>query len=153
MGLQLTRGSEYAIRAMMYLSGRPAGEVSSLRDVGREQNIPESFLAKIFQSLVHSGLVVSQRGARGGFALARPGSQITVAQVVQAIDGPVSLNGCVLWPDTCERSDSCTMHKVWISAQERIMGVLDEVSFADLVPSFVEKENARLAAGARSFTV
>jgi Rrf2 family protein len=153
MGLQLTRGSEYAIRAMMYLAGRPAGEVSSLRDVGREQNIPESFLAKIFQNLVHSGLVVSQRGARGGFALARPGSQITVGQVVQAIDGPVSLNGCVLWPDTCERSDSCGMHKVWICAQERMMGVLDDVSFADLVPSFVDHEAARSATGSEPSAV
>jgi Rrf2 family transcriptional regulator, iron-sulfur cluster assembly transcription factor len=147
MGLQLTRGSEYAIRAMMYLAGRPAGEVSSLRDVGREQNIPESFLAKIFQNLVHSGLVISQRGARGGFALARPGSQITVAQVVQAIDGPVSLNGCVLWPDTCERSASCAMHRVWISAQERMMGVLGDVTFADLAPVLIDHDVVRSAAG------
>jgi Rrf2 family iron-sulfur cluster assembly transcriptional regulator len=119
---------------MMHLAARPAGEVSSLRDVGREQNVPESFLAKIFQSLVHAGLVVSQRGARGGFALARPADQITVAQVVQAIDGPVSLNGCVLWPETCERSRSCTMHQVWLQAQERMMSVLDGVTLAALVP-------------------
>ena len=133
MGLQLTHGSDYAIRAMMYLAARPAGEVSSLRDVGREQNIPESFLAKIFQNLVHSGLVVGRPGPGGGFALARPCSAITVAQVVQAIDGPFSLNRCVLWPQTCERSERCTMHKVWVRAQERLMDVLEKVSFADLV--------------------
>ena len=132
MGLQLTRGSEYAIRAMMYLAGRPVGEVCSLHDVGSEQNVPESFLAKIFQSLVHAGLVASHRGAHGGFALARPGDQITIAQVVEAVDGPVALNGCVLWPETCERSDRCTMHRVWLRAQEQMMGVLDEVTFADL---------------------
>ena len=147
MGLQLTRGSEYAIRAMMYLAARPAAEVSSLRDVGREQNIPESFLAKIFQSLVHSGLVVSQRGAHGGFALARPGSQITVAQVVQAIDGPVSLNGCVLWPETCERSQICTMHRVWIAAQERMLDVLSGVTFAELAPELADHDATRSAAG------
>jgi Rrf2 family protein len=153
MGLQLTRGSEYAIRAMMYLAARPAGEVSSLRDVGREQNIPESFLAKIFQNLVHSGLVISQRGARGGFALARPGSQITVAQVVQAIDGPVSLNGCVLWPETCERSQSCAMHRVWICAQERMMDVLNDVTFAELVPVLADYDMARSAAGPQASAV
>ena len=141
MGLQLTRGSEYAIRAMMYLAARPAAEVSSLRDVGREQNIPESFLAKIFQSLVHSGLVVSQRGAHGGFA------QITVAQVVQAIDGPVSLNGCVLWPETCARSQICTMHRVWIAAQERMMDVLSGVTFAELAPELADHDATRSAAG------
>jgi len=133
MGLQLTRGSEYGIRAMMYLAARPADQICSLRDVGREQDIPESFLAKIFQSLVHADLVVSYRGARGGFALARPADQITVAQVVEAVDGPISLNNCVLWPETCERSAACAMHDVWVKAQERMLGVLDEVTFADLV--------------------
>ena len=108
MGLQLTHGSDYAIRAMMYLAARPAGELFSLREVSREQNIPQSFLAKIFQHLVHAGLVVSKQGACGGFALALPGSQITVAEVMQAIDGPLALNRCVLWPETCERSERCT---------------------------------------------
>jgi Rrf2 family iron-sulfur cluster assembly transcriptional regulator len=106
MGLQLTHGSDYAIRAMMYLAARPPAELSSLRDVGREQNIPESFLAKIFQNLVHAGLVVSKPGAHGGFALARSASRISVAQVMQAMNGPLSLNRCVLWPETCERSSS-----------------------------------------------
>jgi len=133
MGLQLTHGSDYAIRAMMYLAARPAAELFSLREVSREQNIPQSFLAKIFQKLVHAGLVVSKQGACGGFALALPGSQITVAEVMQAIDGPLSLNRCVLWPETCERSERCSMHPVWLRAQERMLDVLDEVTFADLV--------------------
>ena len=133
MGLQLTHGSDYAIRAMMYLASRPVGELSSLCVVSRLQNIPQSFLAKIFQNLVHAGLVVSKQGACGGFALARPGSQITVAEVIQAIDGPLSLNRCVTWPETCERSERCSMHPVWLRAQERMLDVLDEVTFADLV--------------------
>ena len=117
----------------MYLASRPAAEASSVRVVSRLQNIPESFLAKIFQHLVHAGLVVSKQGACGGFALARPGSQITVAEVMQAIDGPLSLNGCVLWPESCDRSERCSMHPVWLRAQERMLDVLDEVTFADLV--------------------
>jgi Rrf2 family protein len=133
MGLQLTQGSDYAIRAMVYLASRPAGELSSLGVVSRLQNIPESFLAKIFQHLVHAGLVVSKSGACGGFALARPGSQITVAEVMQAIDGPLALNRCVISPETCERSERCTMHTVWVRAQERTMDVLEKVTFADLV--------------------
>jgi Rrf2 family protein len=133
MGLQLTQGSDYAIRAMMCLASRPAGELSSLRVVSRLQNIPESFLAKIFQHLVHAGLVVSKAGACGGFALARPGSQISVAEVVQAIDGPLALNRCVIWPESCERSERCTVHTVWVRAQERMMDVLEKVTFADLV--------------------
>ena len=96
MGLQLTRGGEYAIRAMTYLARFPDGHVASLHDIGQAQDIPESFLAKILQSLVRAGLTVSQRGAHGGFALARPASEITMQQVIEAVDGPISVNQCVL---------------------------------------------------------
>ena len=135
MGLQLTRGGEYAIRAMSYLAARPLGEVCALHDVGAEKDIPESFLAKIFQSLGHAGLVTSQRGAHGGFALARRPDGITVRQIVEAVDGPIALNGCVLWPDDCRRSGSCRMHEVWVLAQERMMEVLDQVTLAELAPA------------------
>ena len=135
MGLQLTRGGEYAVRAMTHLARRPAGEISALRDIGAEQDIPESFLAKIFQNLVHAGLVVSQRGAHGGFSLARPAVEITVREVIEAVDGPISLNGCVMWPDDCRRSGDCRMHEVWVLAQERMMDVLDAVTLAELAPT------------------
>jgi Rrf2 family protein len=134
MGLQLTRGGEYAIRAMTYLARRPVGEISSLHGVGVEQDIPESFLAKIFQRLVHAGLVVSQRGAHGGFSLARLPSEITVREIVEAVDGPIALNGCVLWPEDCRRSGDCRMHEVWMLAQERMMDVLGQVTLAELAP-------------------
>lgn len=133
MGLQLTRGSEYGIRAMMYLAERPFGEVCSLREVSSARDVPESFLAKIFQSLVHAGIVVSHRGARGGFALARPADEITPAQVIEAVDGPIALNQCVVWPESCGNSSDCLMHQVWSRAQTAVLGVLDETSFADLV--------------------
>jgi Rrf2 family iron-sulfur cluster assembly transcriptional regulator len=134
VGLQLTRGGEYAIRGMIYLAEHPVGEISSLRDISREQDIPESFLAKILQSLVHAGLVTSQRGARGGFSLARPAVAITAREIVEAVDGPVSLNTCVVRPEECQRSPDCRMHKVWVTAQERMMEVLGGVSLADLAP-------------------
>ena len=122
---------------MTHLARRPAGDISALRDIGAEQDIPESFLAKIFQNLVHAGLVVSQRGARGGFSLARPAAEITVRDVIEAVDGPISLNGCVLWPDDCRRSGDCRMHEVWVLAQERMMDVLDSVTLAELAPTSV----------------
>jgi len=132
LGLQLTRGGEYSIRAMMYLARYPVGHVSSLHDVGQAQDIPESFLAKIFQSLVHAGLATSQRGAHGGFSLAHPAGEISVRQLIEAVDGPISLNGCVLWPEECRRSNGCTMHAAWEVAQERLMAVLEDVTLEKL---------------------
>jgi Rrf2 family transcriptional regulator, iron-sulfur cluster assembly transcription factor len=135
MGLQLTRGGEYAVRAMTYMARFPEGHVVSLHDIGRAQEIPESFLAKILQSLVHSGLAMSQRGAHGGFALARPASEITMRDVVESVDGPIALNQCVLWPEDCERNGDCEVHKVWVIAQSRLMAVLDSVTLASLAPT------------------
>jgi Rrf2 family protein len=132
VGLQLTRGGEYAIRAMAYLADVPDGHVASLHEIGHAQDIPESFLAKILQSLVHAGLAESRRGAHGGFALARPAREISMRAVVEAVDGPIALNTCVLYPDDCGRSGQCRMHEVWIEAQERMMSVLDAVSLEGL---------------------
>jgi len=133
MGLQLTRGSEYALRAVLYLAERPEREISALRAVSNAKGVPESFMAKIFQSLVHAGLVVSHRGARGGFSLARPAGEITVAEVIEAIDGPISLNTCVIHPESCGQSTGCPVNEVWVRAQGAMMDVLAGVTFADLV--------------------
>ena len=134
MGLQLTRGAEYAVRAMTYLARYPEGHVASLHEIGEAQDIPESFLAKILQSLVRAGLTVSQRGAHGGFALARPASEITMRDVIEAVDGPVALNQCVLWPEDCRRSGDCETHKAWAMAQAQLMDVLDTVTLRTLAP-------------------
>ncbi|HEY5386802.1 MAG TPA: Rrf2 family transcriptional regulator [Thermoleophilia bacterium] len=132
MGLQLTRGGEYAVRAMTYLARFPEGHVAALHEIGRAQDIPESFLAKILQSLVHSGLAVSRRGAHGGFALARPVAEITLRDVVEAVDGPIALNQCVLWPEDCARSGDCELHMTWVLAQDQLMGVLGTVTLQSL---------------------
>ncbi|MEZ5126017.1 MAG: Rrf2 family transcriptional regulator [Thermoleophilia bacterium] len=134
LGLQLTRGGEYALRAMTYLARCPEGHVASLRDICEAQDIPESFLAKILQSLARSGLAVSQRGAHGGFALARPAVEISMRDIVEAVDGPIALNRCVLWPDECERSEECEVHKAWMLAQEQLMDVLGTVTLRALAP-------------------
>lgn len=128
MGLELTRGGEYALRAMAYLATVPEDRVASLHEIGHAQDIPESFLAKILQSLVRAGLAQSRRGARGGFALARPARDISLRAVIEAVDGPIALNTCVLFPDDCERSAQCSLHGAWVEAQERMMSVLDSVS-------------------------
>lgn len=137
MGLQLTRGREYAVRAMTYLARFPEGHVAALHEIGRAQDIPESFLAKILQSLVHAGLAVSRRGAHGGFALARPAAEITLRDVVEAVDGPIALNQCVLWPEDCPRSRECEVHRTWVRAQDQVMGVLGTVTLQSLAPAAV----------------
>jgi len=119
---------------MTYLAGRPEGRVCSLHDICQAQEIPESFLAKILQSLAHAGLANSQRGAHGGFALARPAAEISMRDIVEAVDGPIALNPCVLWPNECSRNEKCQMHEAWMHAQQQLMDVLDTVKLSTLAP-------------------
>jgi Rrf2 family protein len=122
---------------MTYLARFPEGHVASLRDICEAQEIPESFLAKILQNMTHAGLALSHRGAHGGFALARPAADISMRHIVEAVDGPIALNPCVLCPEECDRSIDCEVHKAWVQAQDKLMDVLDTVTLSSLTPRVV----------------
>ncbi len=130
--MKLTRGGEYGIRGVLYLAQQDDGKVSMLSAIAKTQDVPPRFLAKIFQALAKAGVVKSHRGAKGGFSLARPASEISIRDVIEAVEGPVFLNVCVAGPGDCTRDQICPMHAVWAEAQEKMMGVLAGSNFADL---------------------
>ncbi len=123
--MRLTMGSDYAIRGMIYLAKQPRGKICLVGAVAEAQSVPESYLAKIFQDLARSGLVVSHRGAKGGFALAREPNNITLRQVIEAIEGPIALSPCLDERVGCELSETCEAHLVMAEAQLRLLQVLD----------------------------
>ena len=130
--MKLTRGGEYGIRGVLYLAQQNDGKVSMLSAIAKAQDVPPRFLAKIFQALAKAGVVKSHRGAKGGFSLARSASEISVKDVIEAVEGPLNLNVCLVAPGECDRDTTCTMHAVWEEAQEKMMGVLAKANFADL---------------------
>jgi Rrf2 family protein len=130
--MKLTRGGEYGIRGVLYLAQQDDGRVSMLSAIAKTQDVPPRFLAKIFQALAKAGVVKSHRGAKGGFSLARPASEITVRDVIEAVEGPVLLNVCLAGPGECTRDQICPMHSMWSEAQEKMMSVLAHSNFADL---------------------
>ncbi|MBI3122382.1 MAG: Rrf2 family transcriptional regulator [candidate division NC10 bacterium] len=130
--MKLTRGGEYGIRGVLYLAQQDNGKVSMLSAIAKAQDVPPRFLAKIFQALAKAGIVRSHRGAKGGFSLARPAAEITIKDVIEAIEGPVHLNVCLVAPGECSRDKICPMHRVWEEAQAKMMGVLGQTNFADL---------------------
>ncbi len=130
--MKLTRGGEYGIRGVLYLAGQDDGKISMLSAIAKAQDVPPRFLAKIFQALAKAGVVKSHRGAKGGFSLARPASEITIKDVIEAIEGPIYLNVCLMGDGECSRDKICPMHEVWEEAQEKMMGVLARANFADL---------------------
>jgi len=130
--MKLTRGGEYGILGVLYLAQQDNGKVSMLSAIAKAQDVPPRFLAKIFQSLAKAGIVKSHRGAKGGFSLARMPADVTMKDVIEAIEGPIFLNVCLMSPGECNRDKICPMHTVWEEAQEKMMEVLDRANFAEL---------------------
>jgi len=130
--MKLTRGTDYGLRGMVYLAAQPFEQVTLLHDVARHQEVPESYLAKIFQDLSKAGLVRSHRGANGGFSLARPANEITLRQVIEALQGPIALNRCLDARDVCARSEDCPVAKVLRKAQEQLLETLDAATLDTL---------------------
>jgi len=130
--LQLTKDGEYAVRAVLFLASQPLGKISLISEISKVQDIPKSYLAKIMQHLVKVGLVNSRRGAKGGFFLARPADRITLRETIEAVEGPIYLNVCLIRKGECPRDEICPVHPVWREAQEKLFSVLESKTMAQL---------------------
>jgi Rrf2 family protein len=131
--MQITRQADYAVRAVLYLANLSNGTRAPTSQIAREQKIPSSFLAKIVSQLSVAGVVHTSRGARGGVSLARPSDEISLLEVIEAIDGPITLNECVPDPSVCPFGEDCPVHKIWLEAQADLIRRLELTSFDTLV--------------------
>jgi Rrf2 family protein len=129
----LTQKTEYAIRGMLYVARLENSQSSSLDLIASEMKVPRSFLAKIFQILAKKGLVRSSRGVGGGFTLARPPEQITLCEIVEAMEGPIMPNQCLMGEGACSFQKTCTVHPVWRRVQSVTRGILQEVTLRTLI--------------------
>lgn len=130
--MQITRQADYALRAMFYLSKLEPSERAATSLIADEQRIPPSFLAKIISQLSIAGLIHTSRGARGGVSLARPPEAISILEVVEAIDGPLTLNECTHSLEGCPFGENCPIRPVWCDAQSALVDRLRHTSFAAL---------------------
>lgn len=131
--MQITRQADYAVRAVLYLSRLGNSRRAATSEVAKEQHIPASFLAKIISQLSIAGLLHTARGARGGVTLARPAQEITLLEVVEAIDGPIKLNECVGENGVCDFDHDCPLRPVWCDAQDELVKRLKDTNFAQLM--------------------
>jgi Rrf2 family protein len=135
--MQLTRSGEYGLRGLLYLAKQPSEKVALVSEISREQNIPETFLAKIFQRLSKAGLLRSIRGANGGFSLGKPANEITMREIIEAIEGPIALNRCLLREGECEEQKVCPLLPIWEEVQQRFLEILDRTTMEDLIKRMV----------------
>ena len=128
--MQLSRKADYALRAVMHFAGLPKGHLASIGQVAEAQSIPREFLAKILKDLTWAGILVSYQGVTGGYRLARPAKEVTFLDVIEAMDGPITLNLCVEGEKNCEHYKNCKMRDFWLKEQEHFKRVLTRANFS-----------------------
>lgn len=132
MSLIFSRQCEYALQAMVLLALSKEGTHVPIKELTRKLKIPYHFLGKIMQDLTRKGLLVSEKGPRGGFALANPASEITLFQIVDAIDGTSFTSTCVMGFSECSKKHPCAIHAQWESLRDGISAMLLTKSIAEL---------------------
>ena len=131
--LRLSKKADYALMAMKHLAVHGDRGSSSAREIAEQYDIPIELMAKVLQRLVQRGLLASHQGTRGGYQLSRQPRQITVADVIQAIDGPVTVTACSMTDDgQCEQFSKCSVRDPLFRVRDRILAALDECTIAEL---------------------
>src|SRR5689334_11288712 len=129
--LRLSKKADYALIAMKHLA-RKGGRSTSAREIAEQYGIPIELMAKVLQRLVRTGLLASTQGTRGGYTLGRLASSISVADVIQAIDGPLTVTACSTEKNSCEQFTKCSIRDALWQIRERIVAALGTVSLAEM---------------------
>jgi len=130
--MQLTRAADYAVRVMIHLATPAAEGRVSLPELARAAGAPASFLSKVLQALSRARLISSRRGQMGGFQITPRGRAASMRQVIEAIDGAICLNVCLVSAKSCRRSSWCPAHPIWVQAQQAMLDVLGNVAVSEL---------------------
>jgi len=129
----ISRGTDYATRTMLYVAGMENGGTATTQEIAGHQGISQIFLPKIVQRLVQAGLLRTYRGAAGGVTLSQASSDISLRQIVEAMEGPIALNRCLTGPDQCYREHICPIREVWLEAQRGLLASLERSTLDGLV--------------------
>lgn len=133
--MYLNQATDYAFRAVLFLAHQPDGMIVDSQTIAEREHIPTRFLLKIMPSLIRAGIVRSQRGAGGGYALAREPEAITLLDVLEAIEGPITLNRCLTDPDFCSKHGPgfCPVHSTLQEIQIELSKEFASRNFRQLI--------------------
>jgi len=130
--MQITQTADYAVRTAVYLAlHRNDGPVAAA-SIAREMTIPVDYISKVVQALSRAGLVESVPGRNGGARLARDPADLSMLDIIEAVDGPVTLTRCVTRPGACPRDSFCIVHPFWESTQKALISVLSGKKLSDI---------------------
>ncbi|MEO1023645.1 MAG: Rrf2 family transcriptional regulator [Bacteroidota bacterium] len=128
----LSQGTQYAISALIVISKNPDGGAISAAELAKSLDCPAAYLSQILSKLKPSGVIKSQRGLNGGVYLGRPTHDITVYEVITAIDGDSFFNSCFMGIEGCGSIEACPFHHIWSIEREKIKEWLQTTTFSDI---------------------
>lgn len=131
--MRLTRAGEYAVRCTLYLSAGNDDRIIPRKEISREMDIPGQFLTKIAQQLARAGILEIVQGTKGGYRLLVSPENLSLLDVIEAIEGELFLNDCILRPESCFRSPACGVHRVWEKARDQLRKTLAEATMENLL--------------------
>ena len=140
MSVLFSRQCEYAIQGVLYLGLKPVGTMTSIKELTARLNIHYHFLGKILQRLAYHGLLISQKGPTGGFALAKPAKEITLLDIVEAVDGTDFTRRCVLGFSECSGRNPCAVHSVWGGVRDEIRDMLVSKNISEMAKEMKKPE-------------
>jgi Rrf2 family protein len=134
--LRLSKKTDYALLAMRHLAANADRGAVSARELAESYDIPPELLAKVLQKLVRGKLLESQQGIRGGYALARPATTMSVADVIQSVDGPLMVTACSEDDHSCDQYAKCNIRDPLWRIKDRIVAALASTSVAELAADY-----------------
>ncbi|OLD21149.1 MAG: hypothetical protein AUJ01_02735 [Acidobacteria bacterium 13_1_40CM_3_65_5] len=130
--LRLSKKTDYALMAMKHLASDPRRRAASAREIAETYDIPLELMAKVLTRLVRSGLLVSHHGVRGGYELAQPPAATSVAAVLEAMEGPLTMTACTKGDDRCDQFSKCNVRDPLHRIRDRIAAILAECSISEM---------------------
>lgn len=129
----IRRNTDYGLRALVYLAREGVNNAIPVRNIAEEEGVSEDFLRKIFQTLAEAKIVRSHRGSKGGFSITKEAKDISVLEVMDALQGPIAINRCFLGKDSCPNFNKCQLKDRLIIVQEGLQDFLGSISIASLL--------------------
>lgn len=130
--ITISRETDYAARVLLHLALQPPGSRVTARQIAEQRLIPRALVRRVVTRLGAAGLITTARGPEGGVALARPAAEISLLEVVEALEGSLALNACTVEPDSCPLMPACTVHRAWVQVRDALRMELSQVTFGAL---------------------
>ncbi len=145
--IRMSKETDYGIVVLAYFASAQEGLKQNAREVAMESQLPLPMVRKILKILAREGLLLSHRGAKGGYSLARRGERISIAEIVKAMEGPLAMTECIEAPGECRHEPVCGLRTSWEKINEIVFEALDSMTLSDLtgqLPAPVGSEQSKL---------